>query len=94
MVGYWDPSSPVRGNRDDVKITVYERAGRVMIAYASWVPKEVHIRLDVDWKALHIDPHAVTIVAPAVTGLQQEHVYEDLTDIQVPAGRGGWIILQ
>lgn len=94
MLGYWDPSCPVRSNRDDVKVTVYERAGRVMIAYASWAPREAHIHLDVDWKALHIDPRAVTMVAPTVAGLQQEHVYEDLTDIQVAAGKGGWIILQ
>lgn len=94
MLGYWDPSCPVRSNRDDVKVTVYQQAGKVMIAYASWAPGEVHIRLDVDWKALHLDPKQVTIVAPAVAGLQEEHTYGDLADIQVPPGKGGWIILQ
>jgi hypothetical protein len=94
MWGYWDPSCPAKSSRDDVKVTVYQQAGKLMIAYASWAPKDVHIRLDVDWKALHMAPGKESIVAPTVAGLQQERVYDDLTDIQVPAGKGGWIILQ
>lgn len=94
MLGYWDPSCPVRSNRDDVKVTVYQRPGKVLIAYASWAKKDVHVRLDVDWKALGIDAAHATIVAPTVPGLQQESVYNDLKDVPVGTGKGGWIIIQ
>jgi hypothetical protein len=94
MTGYWDPSCPVRSSRDDVKVTVYRQPGKVLIAYASWTNKDVNVRLDVDWKALGLEAGRVTIVAPAVAGLQEERVYDDLMNVQVGMGKGGWIIIQ
>lgn len=94
MLSYWDSLCPVRCNRDDVKVTVYQLPGKVLVAYASWAKKDVHVRLDVDWKALGIDVAHATIVAPAVSGLQQECVYDNLNDISIGVGKGGWIIIQ
>lgn len=93
MIGYWDPAIPVKCNRDDVKITVYQQQDKILIVYASWARENAHIQLSPDWKALKMTPARVSIFAPAITGLQEKQESANLEDINVLPGKGGFIII-
>lgn len=94
MIGYWDPAVPVQSGRDDVKVTVYRKADKCLIVYASWAKEDVHMRLLIDWRALGMDPERVSIYAPLVEGLQERHEYDNLENIPAPDGGGGFIIIE
>jgi len=94
MIGYWDPALPVKCNNNDVKVTVYKRPDKLLIAYASWAKEDVHIKLDIDWKQLKIDPDQMSMKAPSIQNFQEEHLYNTLDDITVPVGKGGIIIIE
>ncbi|MDR3714859.1 MAG: DUF6067 family protein [Puia sp.] len=94
MVGYWDPALPVKCDRDDIKVTVYRKPGKILIAYASWSKQEEQVRLGIDWKSLGFDPARSTIVAPAIEGFQDRREYKGLDAITVPAGKGGLIVVE
>ena len=93
MIGYWDPAIPVQCERDDVKVTVYQKEDKLLIVYASWAKDDVHIRLLPNWTALKMNPAAVAVYAPAVNNLQEKQEHLNLEDIHVPAGKGGFIII-
>lgn len=93
MIGYWDADIPVKCNREDVKLTVYQKEDKLLIVYASWAKEDCHIRLSPNWNALKMAPAAVSIYAPAVNRLQEKQVYNNLDDLHVPAGKGGFIII-
>lgn len=94
MTGYWDPEVPVKCNNNEVKISVYQRKDKTLIAYASWAKQNVQVRFDVNWKVLNLNPEQLTIVAPQVQNFQEEKLYHNLNDITVPLGKGGIIILE
>lgn len=94
MTGYWDPVLPVKCSNENVKVTVYRRPDRLLIAYASWAGEDVHVRLEPDWKKLELDPAQVSISSPAIDGFQERHDYRDLEEIAVPAGKGGIILIK
>jgi uncharacterized protein YigE (DUF2233 family) len=84
---------PVKSNRDDVKVTVYQQQDSLLIVYASWAKEHVQIQLTPDWNALKMKPAQVSIVAPAVAGLQEKQEYTNLEKIDVSPGKGGFIII-
>lgn len=92
MLGYWDPDCPVRTGRDDVLATVYRRPGRSLIALASWSDALVECRLQVDWRALGLDPAATVLRAPQVAGFQDEATFAPGDPIPVEPGRG-WMLV-
>ena len=94
MIGYWDPAVPVKCNNDDVKVTVYKKDNKLMLAYASWAATDVPVRLEVDWKALNMDPAHVSASAPEVDGFQERQDNIDLKNIVVSPKKGGIIIIQ
>lgn len=94
MVGFWDPSLPVKCNNNDIKVTVYQKEGKLLIAYAGWAKQDAFVRFDIDWKAVGLDPEAVIISTPAVKGFQEEQKATDLGNIKVPAGKGGILIVE
>lgn len=94
MIGYWDPAVPVKSNNDDVKVTVYKKDDKIMIAYASWASNDVRMRLDVDWKALGMDPADASAFYPEIDGFQGQQGNIDLQDIIVSPEKGGIIIVQ
>ena len=93
MRGYWDPQCPVRTGRDDVLATVYQRRGRTLVALAGWAPQPARVRLDVDWRALGLDPQRATCYAPGVQGFQPEALFAPADEIPVEPGRGWLLVL-
>ena len=91
MIGYWDPACPVKTGRDDVLATVYQRAGRSLVALASWAPGPTNVTLAIDFERLGLDPRRTHVYAPRIAGFQGERLWNPGEPIAVPAGRG-WLL--
>ncbi len=91
MIGYWVENNPVKSNNKNVLATIYKKPGAVLIALASWADEDVRVKLDIDWKALGIDPANATITAPEVKNFQKQSSFEINDEIPVPKGKG-WIL--
>jgi hypothetical protein len=92
MVGYWDPACPVRTENPDVLATAYVRDGRTLISVATWAPRPVRCTLNIDWKALGLDPARVHLYAPPVRDFQEETVFAADEAIPFVPGKG-WLLL-
>jgi hypothetical protein len=92
MIGFWVPSSPVKTGRPDVLATAYVRDGKTLVAVASWAKERVDATLTFDWKALGLDPSAVTMTAPPISGFQEGRAFDPSKPIPFDAGKG-WVIL-
>ncbi|MCF7674793.1 MAG: DUF6067 family protein [Akkermansiaceae bacterium] len=91
FIGWWDPACPVKADQPQVKVSVFRKQGKTMIALASWAPGKTEVRLKVDWKALGIPP-AATFRAPQCEGFQNKTVFPADAAIPVEPGRG-WILI-
>ena len=92
MVGYWEPDCPVRADSPDVLATVYRKPGQSLLSVASWSKERVDCRLEIDWKALGLDPKRAHLFAPEVKGFQPCRLYAPDEAIPVPPGRG-WLFI-
>jgi hypothetical protein len=92
MIGYWVDSNPVKTNNDRVIATVYKKQGKAMIAIASWADGDTNIKLNIDWKALGIDPAKASITAQAIHNFQPAKKFAIGQDIPVKKGEG-WLLV-
>lgn len=95
-LGYWSPKCPVRTDRPDVLATVYRKKGKSLIALAHWpqagdASETIPTTLQIDWKALGLDPKRVRMHAPAIEAFQEEAEFEVGAPIPVPRAKG-WLI--
>jgi hypothetical protein len=92
MHGWWAfPDAPVHTGTLDVLATAYVRPDRSMIAIASWAKDTTSIQLDINWKALGLDPARVRITAPEIPGFQSARTFKVGEAIPVAPGRG-WLL--
>jgi hypothetical protein len=91
MIGWWEPTCPVRGDRSDVLATAYVKPGKTLIALASWAPEKTEVRLQVDWKALGLEASKARLVAPEVKDFQPAKAWRPDEPIVVEPKRG-WLI--
>jgi len=94
MIGFWVPDRPVKTGRADVLATSYVHPDRVLISLGSWASDDVPVTLDVNWRALGMDPARVTIAAPAIEGFQEPTTFAVSDAITVPAGRGWLLVIE
>ena len=94
MLGYWSPRVPVKSGRDDVQATVYQRAGRALVAIASWAPDTARVTLAIDWKALGLDASHATVTAPSLRGLQDAHTFASGEPLTIAPGKGVIFIIK
>ncbi len=94
MIGYWVENNPVKTNNPDVLATVYKKDKSALVSIASWATDDVNIRLQIDWKALGIDPSKASITAPEVKNFQHAASFTDGQDIKVEKGRGWMIVIK
>jgi hypothetical protein len=92
MSGWWDPACPVKTDNPQVLATVYSKAGKSLIALASWAPAKAEVKLTVDWEALGLDPGKATIKAPAIEAYQGEAAFAADGPIPVEPGKG-WLLV-
>jgi hypothetical protein len=94
MIGYWDPSCPVKTGHRDILATAYVREGKTLVSVASWAAKKESVRLQIDWKSLGLDPAKATCTAPAIQDFQPAATFSPSGEISVEPGRGWLLILR
>jgi hypothetical protein len=94
MIGYWSPSCPVKTDCKDVLATVYAKKGSALISVASWAKESVNCRLEIDWKALGLDPKKAKLYAPEIEDFQPEQTFNVGESIPVDPGKGWLLILK
>jgi hypothetical protein len=92
MIGYWDAACPVKTGRPDILATAYVRPGRTLVAVASWAPQAAPVHLEIDWKALGLDPAAAVLRAPPIEGFQKAATFKPRDEIPVEPKRG-WLFI-
>jgi hypothetical protein len=94
MVGYWSDRCPVRTDSPEVLATVYKKNGRALVSLASWAKGPTMARLQVDWKALGIDPAKARLRAPAIPGVQFPTTFAPTDPIPFEPTKGWVLILE
>ncbi len=94
MIGYWCDDCPVQTGRKDILATVYRGKKKTLISIASWAKGKQEIRLNIDWKALGIDPANAVLRAPESVGFQPGATWKPTDPIVVEENRGWLIILE
>lgn len=92
MIGYWDPSCPVKTDRKDVLATVYCCKDKALVSLASWAKEVVPCELKIDWKALGLNPEKASLFAPAIWGFQEAALFRPGEKIPVGPARG-WLLI-
>jgi hypothetical protein len=65
-----------------------------LIAIASWANEDVKIRLDIDWKALGMNPNKARLIAPSIPYFQGPAEFSPNEEIPVEKGKGWLLILK
>lgn len=94
MIGYWVSDSPVKTDAENVLATVYKKEGKALVSIASWASDDTTINLNIDWKALGIDPDKAKITAPEIKDFQPAAVFGTADDIPVKKNRGWLLIIE
>jgi hypothetical protein len=94
MIGYWVSHSPIKTNNKDVLATAYVKDKKVMIAIASWAQDDTKFKLNIDWKALGLDPAKAKLTAPEITSFQPGSQFSANDEIPVSKGKGWLLILK
>ncbi|MGO8925658.1 MAG: glycoside hydrolase domain-containing protein [Limisphaerales bacterium] len=91
MIGWWEPTCPVRTDRPDVLATAYVKPGKTLVALASWAPEKTEVRLNFLWNALGLDGSKARLVAPEVKDFQPAKTWRPDEPITVEP-KCGWLI--
>ncbi|MGJ1404817.1 glycoside hydrolase domain-containing protein [Sphingobacterium siyangense] len=94
MIGYWSPNIPVKTDHDKVLTTVYSRAGKAMVAIASWADGDVDVKLAIDWGKLGIDSGKAKLSAPLIPNFQKGAQYKLGDAIPVAKNKGLLLIIE
>ncbi|WCT11431.1 glycoside hydrolase domain-containing protein [Mucilaginibacter jinjuensis] len=94
MIGYWVDSNPVKTSDNKVLATVYKKNNKAMISIASWASDDIKVKLQIDWKALGIDPAKAIITAPEIKNFQPAVKFGVNDEIPVSKGKGWLLIVQ
>ena len=90
---FFQGDCPARTDQADVLATVYRRKDRTFIALGSWAKGETQVNLTIDWGALGLDPGKAFLYAPAIAGMQTEHLWKPGESIPVAPKRGWFLVL-
>ena len=91
MKGWWDTDCPVTTNTADVLATAYVKAGKTLVALASWANQPVDVQITIDWNAIGLLQTQATITAPAITDIQTATQFQVGQAIHIEPGEG-WIL--
>ena len=94
MIGYWSPNIPVKTDNDKVLTTVYSRAGKAMVAVASWAESDVAVKLAIDWGKLGIDPGKAKLSVPEIPNFQKGTAYKLGDAITVEKNKGLLLMIE
>ena len=92
MIGYWDPDCPVKTSDPEVKATAYVKDDATLVSIGNFSGKDKTVLLDIDWKALGLDPSNANLTAPRIENFQEETVFNHNSRITVKS-KEGWLIV-
>lgn len=93
MIGWWNKTCPVQPLQSNIRATVYQQYGvRSIVALASWHPTSTNVTLNINWKAIGLDPQQSEIFAPAVENFQTAKTFS-LTDAIPTEPAKGWLLV-
>ena len=76
-----------------IKATAYVHKGRrLAIAVASWAREAIAVRLDIDWKAVGLDPSKVRVTVPEIVMFQPGLAPVSLEVLPVEPAKG-WLVV-
>ena len=76
----------------DVKATAYVKDGSTLVSIGNFSDKDKIVALDIDWKAIGIDPSKASLTAPRIGNFQEETVFKPGQRIYIK-GKQGWLLL-
>jgi hypothetical protein len=71
-----------------VKVTLWKKAGRTLLAVGNFSAKPVQTKLAIDWKALGLDPARASLYAPAMENFQPTALLRSDAPIALAPKRG------
>ena len=93
MIGWWDDACPVKTDNPAVLATVYRKAGRALVALASWAAEPVDVKLMIDWAALGIGPDEARTAAPEVPEFQEAAAVGPGDTVRIEPGKGRLLVI-
>ncbi|MET1054974.1 MAG: glycoside hydrolase domain-containing protein [Pedobacter sp.] len=94
MIGFWNPSSPVKTDNTDTEVSIYKGKDEVIIAVANWTSKEQKCRLKIDWQALGFSPEEVTAEIPEITEFQEKKSVSLKNELSLESEKGFLIVMR
>jgi len=90
MHGYWEDACPVKSNNKDVKITVYERQGKLLLAIGNFSDSVQYVT-PVFRSAIGLSASSLKVHAPEIEGFQKGLAFIPGEPIRVEPRRG-WLL--
>ncbi len=88
MIGYWDEKPVVKTSHPEVKATAFVKPDGAFIAVGNFSWKKQNVALDIDWKALSLDPAKVEIYMPEIEEFQAAQKLAPASRIPIDIKRG------
>ena len=92
MSGFWEPDAAVTATDEAVKVTAYERKGRVLLSIGNYSDTLKHVRLHIDRKRLCLKGKNYRLRAPEIPTFQSAGEWGMEEEIPVKP-RKGWLLL-
>ncbi|MCG8307083.1 MAG: DUF6067 family protein [Cytophagales bacterium] len=89
MIGFWDSQVPVSTNNSDVKVTVYKKKGKTLLAIGNFSDSPKTVSLKIDFEELGISPETARLTAPEIRDFQPYKIWniDDMITIEPKRGR-------
>jgi hypothetical protein len=91
MIGFWEDLPLVTSDDSNVKVTVYKKEGRSLIAVGNFSDADKSVKLSINWKELGLDKGDVKMYAPAIKDFQNATQF-DVDGYIVVDARKGWLL--
>ena len=94
MIGYWDEKPVVKTSHPEVMATAFVKPDGAFIAVGNFSWKKQSVTLDIDWKALGLDPSKVEIFMPEIEEFQSAQTLTPSSRISIDVKRGVVVIVK
>ncbi|SMC73113.1 glycoside hydrolase domain-containing protein [Pedobacter africanus] len=94
MIGFWNDDVPVKTDNKKTEATVYKGKDEVIIAVANWTSEPQKCKLNINWKALGLNPDQITAEIPAITDFQEKRKVNLDREIDLEGEKGFLIVIK
>ncbi|UEG54982.1 DUF6067 family protein [Mucilaginibacter daejeonensis] len=94
MIGFWNPTCPVRADNSEAAVTIYKSKDKVLISVANYSDKAQKTRLNINWAALGMTPDGVKATIPAITDFQDQKNIDLQKELTLEPAKGYMIVVE